>query len=389
MYIQNSINGQVVNQNDLNNSFDELLQRYDFVSDIVPCVYYGCNISSISGLSIHLTSGQGRQSDVSISFISSGAEAATLVIPPNTSGHIVVNSNINSIAAGAYSYHTTDTLQFVTSLTSTFPTGTLVGQTLIGNVSSTSSGVTVNYTNVKRFDFDLLTKPLFSAGDEKASLQTSNHSGVGGMWLLEDGSTYSYNTYPLLGALLGGVPNGTFKVPDERNRVTAGSSSTHLTGSTTGAETQIATVLQHSHPLSAYKNHTHGLTEYNNHTHNDNHSHVDDHYHTDLGHSHAISSATEFGVGGRSISGAGEVGAMATEIGHSSIAYKSKTGVQTASTSLKSNSGFEATTGSATSIDPTDFVLQPGLSTDTSGTAEAKQDVMQPTSYKNKFIFAI
>lgn len=54
-------------------------------------------------------------------------------------------------------------------------------------------------------------------------------------WLLCDGTTYAYNTYPALGALFGASAGGNFTLPDMRDRFMAGKSAAGTWSNTSGA----------------------------------------------------------------------------------------------------------------------------------------------------------
>lgn len=77
-------------------------------------------------------------------------------------------------------------------------------------------------------------------------------------WLFCDGTSYAYNTYPALGALLGGSAGGNFTVPDMRDRFIGGQSAIGTWSNTSGnigpnTTMTEATHLSHTHTLD----HTH------------------------------------------------------------------------------------------------------------------------------------
>jgi microcystin-dependent protein len=82
-------------------------------------------------------------------------------------------------------------------------------------------------------------------------------------WLFCDGTSYAYNTYPALGALLGGSAGGNFNVPDMRDRVLGGLSATGTWSNTSGSIGPNTTMTEATHLA-----HTHTL----DHTHEDNFS---------------------------------------------------------------------------------------------------------------------
>jgi microcystin-dependent protein len=74
-------------------------------------------------------------------------------------------------------------------------------------------------------------------------------------WLFCDGTSYAYNTYPALGALLGGSAGGNFSVPDMKDRFLAGKSATAGNYSnTTGTLSPSSAITSHTHTS------THGHT---------------------------------------------------------------------------------------------------------------------------------
>jgi len=93
-------------------------------------------------------------------------------------------------------------------------------------------------------------------------------------WLFCDGTSYAYNTYPALGAILGGSPGGNFTTPDMRDRF-IGTKSTIGTWSNTSQTTQFGPSTEfpidrgHTHPIDPHTHiftgnaHTHGAGTYN------------------------------------------------------------------------------------------------------------------------------
>ena len=85
-------------------------------------------------------------------------------------------------------------------------------------------------------------------------------------WLLADGRSVAYNTYPALGAKLGGSPGGNVTLPDSRSRSPMGKGqgsglSLRSVGQTFGAETHTLDVSQmpaHAHTGTAAA-HSHGI----------------------------------------------------------------------------------------------------------------------------------
>ena len=92
-------------------------------------------------------------------------------------------------------------------------------------------------------------------------------------WLFCDGTSYAYNTYPALGALLGGSAGGNFNVPDMRDRFLGSLAAVGTWSNTTGAIGPNSTI-----------------TNSRAHTHSTSHSH--DHNHTFSGSSHTHGAGT-------------------------------------------------------------------------------------------------
>jgi microcystin-dependent protein len=81
-------------------------------------------------------------------------------------------------------------------------------------------------------------------------------------WLLCNGASYAYNTYPALGALLGGSAGGNFTVPDMRDRYLGGLATVGTWSNTawavqTGPNSQYPNDRGHTHLVDA---HTHNFT---------------------------------------------------------------------------------------------------------------------------------
>ena len=88
-------------------------------------------------------------------------------------------------------------------------------------------------------------------------------------WLFCDGTSYAYNTYPTLGALLGGSAGGNFNVPDMRDRFLGSLAAVGTWSNTTGAIGPNSTI-----------------TNSRAHTHSTSHSHTHNHTFTGSGHTH-------------------------------------------------------------------------------------------------------
>jgi microcystin-dependent protein len=78
-------------------------------------------------------------------------------------------------------------------------------------------------------------------------------------WLFCDGTSYAYNTYPALGALLGGSAGGNFNVPDMKDRFLAGKSATAGNYSnTTGTLSPSTGIAEHQHTFTG-TSHSHDI----------------------------------------------------------------------------------------------------------------------------------
>jgi microcystin-dependent protein len=90
-------------------------------------------------------------------------------------------------------------------------------------------------------------------------------------WLFCDGTSYAYNTYPALGALLGGSAGGNFSVPDMKDRFLAGKAATSGSWSnTTGTLSPSSALTAHTHTST----HDHTFSG-DSHSHNIAHDHAD------------------------------------------------------------------------------------------------------------------
>ena len=84
-------------------------------------------------------------------------------------------------------------------------------------------------------------------------------------WLLCNGGTHAYNTYPALGALFGAVADGSFILPDMRNRFIAGLGTVGTWSNTTGTFSPNTPLGDHSHTFTG-----------DSHSHDIAHDHADD-----------------------------------------------------------------------------------------------------------------
>lgn len=91
-------------------------------------------------------------------------------------------------------------------------------------------------------------------------------------WLLCDGSTYAYNTYPALGALFGASAGGNFTLPDMRDRFIGGKSTVGTwsnNSGTIGPNTIIDNERAHTHDTDIAHGHadTIAVSEHTSHNH--------------------------------------------------------------------------------------------------------------------------
>lgn len=183
MYIPNYTDGQTVNQNALNFMFQEVQQRTSFLDYIVPCVYYGLN-GTVTGLDATISLGEGRTKDVTLSTIGGGetlqirckTNDTTISIPPNSTGYIVVNSNMVP-GSDIYNYVTNDTVEFVTTLTPSFPIGTLVGQIPLYTVTSNATNATLTDTNLVRLNNAITPNHMTTISADLSTMYTYLASG--------------------------------------------------------------------------------------------------------------------------------------------------------------------------------------------------------------------
>jgi microcystin-dependent protein len=166
-------------------------------------------------------------------------------------------------------------------------------------------------------------------------------------WLFCDGTSYAYNTYPALGALLGGSAGGNFTVPDMRDRF-LGSRSAVGTWSNTSYAVQTG-------PNSQYPN--------------------------DRGHTHPIDAHTHTFTGTGHTHDAGTYNPVATTIGSltSSSDSHSHTVDPTSFASVSSSSGTSAPTGAGTSFSPSTHTHSVNVPSTTSSSDSHSHTVSVPS----------
>ena len=107
-------------------------------------------------------------------------------------------------------------------------------------------------------------------------------------YLICNGGQYAYDTYPVLGALMGGSPGGNFNVPNIENFVKASLGTNTLNTETESVGTHGHTadaVAAHSHTTVSDGSHTHTASEGGSHTHSGSSNSTGNHNHSQLGQS--------------------------------------------------------------------------------------------------------
>lgn len=79
---------------------------------------------------------------------------------------------------------------------------------------------------------------------EVGEVKSFRFAPTSGNWLPLDGATYNVDDYPVLGALYGGTPGGTFDVDDWRGLAIYAADASNPAGTVTGSNTRD---LSHSH----------------------------------------------------------------------------------------------------------------------------------------------
>lgn len=153
--IYNYPTGYKVLASDFNGAISQLDTNNS--SNINPNIYNGFGLG-VGGLEVAVDSGYGRGADVDLSSLISGGlnikptwikvTGATIVaVPPSSVGWIVVTLNIDSVVPGNNTYDTTSVVEFVTSLTTIFPTGVIIAQLVLAKVTSTGVLATLDTTD--------------------------------------------------------------------------------------------------------------------------------------------------------------------------------------------------------------------------------------------------
>lgn len=152
----------------LTESFNNVL---DIASNPSTAIIVQGLVPSISGTNIVVSIGNAQAEDVTLSWLNSGAgqtiplnmglsstDTLSIATVTNTSGYIVLNAISDSTTPGNYTYNITTSLALATSLLTSFPTGSVVGQVCLGSYTNVSGVVTVNSTgSVPRISYGLTT----------------------------------------------------------------------------------------------------------------------------------------------------------------------------------------------------------------------------------------
>jgi microcystin-dependent protein len=128
---------------------------------------------------------------------------------------------------------------------------------IVDNLNSTSADFVLSSAQGKVLKDMINELFIHHVGDYKHSAINDNH----GLWLKADGTRYSKTTYSELFDVIGysfsnGVQGDTFAVPDGRDNVIAGISSSNIAGKKVGEENKVlleSNIPSHSHDID----HTH------------------------------------------------------------------------------------------------------------------------------------
>lgn len=153
----------IVTAQEFNQAYYEAT-RYN-INSVGPLIVRGLDITP-SGLSITVTKGSGFCSEVALPFIYNRATTTTdfnnvnmynpavvlqadtvLALAPNSTTYLVLRSIIDSTTPYQDSYSTTDSLLLTTSLTTSFPSGNVIGELVIGQITTDATSI-VNFTPI-------------------------------------------------------------------------------------------------------------------------------------------------------------------------------------------------------------------------------------------------
>lgn len=138
--------------------------RYN-INSVGPIIIRGLDVTS-SGLDLTITKGSGFCDEVQLPFIYNRKTTTTdfnntntynpavvlisdttLAMPANSTFYLVMMSSIDSTIPYQDSYETTDTILFTSTLTTSFPSGNVIGELVIAQITTDGAGVT-SYTQI-------------------------------------------------------------------------------------------------------------------------------------------------------------------------------------------------------------------------------------------------
>lgn len=207
--------------------------------------------------------------------VSAGSPSDGDIIQYKTSSSLWTKQSVSQagIAASVHTHAYQPAGTYVTAVNGTAPiaastnTAGIVSVSLTATYSSSTHDHSGVYQVAGNYATDTHTHTLPPTGSIVMWTTTAAPSG----WLFCDGSAYSYNTYPDLGALLGGTPGGTFNVPDLRDRFIAGSATISAASNNTGTFAP-NTANTHTHTTDIAHGHadTIAVSTHGDHTHSTN-----------------------------------------------------------------------------------------------------------------------
>ena len=180
------------------------------------------------------------------------------IIQYKTSSSLWTKSSIASagIAASVHTHAYQPTGTYVTAVNGTAPIA-----------ASTNTAGIVSVSLTATYSSSTHTHSLPPTGSIVMWTTTAAPSD----WLFCDGSAYSYNTYPALGALLGGSPGGSFNVPDLRDRFISGSATISAASNNTGTfAPNTANIHTHTTDIAHAHADTFAVSTHGDHTHTTN-----------------------------------------------------------------------------------------------------------------------
>lgn len=207
--------------------------------------------------------------------VSAGSPSDGDIIQYKTSSALWTKQSVSQagIAASVHTHAYQPAGTYVTAVNGTAPiaastdTAGIVSVSLTATYSSSTHDHSGVYQVAGNYATNTHTHTLPPTGSIVMWTTTAAPSG----WLFCDGSAYSYNTYPDLGALFGGTPGGNFNVPDLRDRFIAGSATISAASNNTGTFAP-NTANTHTHTTDIAHGHadTIAVSTHGDHTHSTN-----------------------------------------------------------------------------------------------------------------------